>query len=217
MTDVTNYIFGYGSLIDQTSRTRTNPNAHTATPVMVEGLARGWWIHGDPIGFSTCFLAVQSKPYALCNGVIYSVTPNELDALDVREANYTRVRISPEQVERLDGSAEIDTDARYWAYTVSSQQRTTPTARYPIVQSYVDICLTGCLDIEDTYPQARAAGFSKLFITSTQDWNTHWVNDRIHPRRPFIHVPQARQIDRLLHDNLPDLFNQIQLEPRRDD
>src|SRR5262249_44445648 len=71
-----------------------------------------------------------------------------------------------------------------------------PTAAVLMVQSYVDICINGCLEIEAQYPRAR--GFAQEFIRSTTGWNAHWVNDRIYPRRPFIYVPNAFLIDQAL-------------------
>ncbi len=207
------YVLGYGSLIEQHSRTRTNPRAQVAAPVIVENVARGWWIHGNKIGYSPCFLGVQPQAGARCNGVVYPVTGPELEALDRREARYTRLQISARDVTLLDGGAGLPPDSRLWVYTVPDALRVVPTARFPIVQSYVDICLNGCLEIEATYPQAQAASFAKMFIEATQDWNRYWVNDRLYPRRPHVFVPRAHQIDTLLHTHLPDLFAQIPLEP----
>ena len=47
----------------------------------------------------------------------------------------------------------------------------------------------------------------------TTGWSEHWVNDRIYPRRPFVHQPRAGEIDRLLSASLPELFGRIRLEP----
>jgi hypothetical protein len=37
------YIFGYGSLIEQASRMRTTPAVMYVLPARVRGYARGWW------------------------------------------------------------------------------------------------------------------------------------------------------------------------------
>jgi cation transport regulator ChaC len=37
------YVFGYGSLIDKESRTRTNPEAVDTRPARVTGYQRGWF------------------------------------------------------------------------------------------------------------------------------------------------------------------------------
>jgi hypothetical protein len=207
------YVLGYGSLIDQESRRRTNPNTRVAVPVMVDNLARGWWIHGRAVQFSTCFLGVQVIPGASCNGVIFPVTDIELAALDVRERNYDRTLITPDNITFLDGSNGLPEDAQVWTYTVAEAKRTVPTPQFPIVQSYVDICMNGCIEIEETYPLAREIGFVARFITDTQDWNPYWENDRIYPRRPHQFQPRAYQIDRALFDHIPKFFKQIRLQP----
>ena len=206
------YIFGYGSLIDRDSRTRTNPAAVAARPVIVEGIQRGWWVHGAPIGFSTCFLSAKEQADAICNGVLYPVTPAELEALDKRESIYTRTRIESDKIRLLDGMNSLEDGAKVWFYAQDSELQL-PDATFPIVQSYVDICLNGCLEIEALYPLAKEANFAELFIKSTADWSHYWVNDRLYPRRPFIYVPKAFQIDTLLYNLIPEQFNFIQLQP----
>lgn len=80
---------------------------------------------------------------------------------------------------------------------------------FPIVQSYVDICINGCLEIENSIPKAKEDHFTIDFIRSTTKWNTHWANDRIYPRRPFMYRKNAFAIDTILKDNLPELFSKI--------
>ena len=41
---MTSYVFGYGSLLERASRTRTNPDAVGAWPARVTGYQRGWSI-----------------------------------------------------------------------------------------------------------------------------------------------------------------------------
>ena len=55
-------------------------------------------------------------------------------------------------------------------------EKSLPTPQFPIVESYVDICLTGCLQIEQGFPDA--GDFASEFITSTQKWSKYWENDR---------------------------------------
>ena len=79
----------------------------------------------------------------------------------------------------------------------------------PIVQSYVDIFVNGCLELQDRY---GLDGFARECIDSTAGWSAHWVNDRIYPRRPFIYRKNAVRIDRLLQAALPEIFPQIRIE-----
>jgi hypothetical protein len=50
----------------------------------------------------------------------------------------------------------------------------------PMVESYVDICNYGCLEIEAQSSSAR--GFVQEFIRTAAGWNAYWVNGRIYPR-----------------------------------
>jgi hypothetical protein len=83
------------------------------------------------------------------------------------------------------------------------------------VQSYVDICIHGCLEVEGKYP--TATGFTQDFIATTDEWNRFWVNDRLYPRRPFIFQPAADQIDGALQKapKTKDLFYEVEIEPAR--
>jgi len=72
-----------------------------------------------------------------------------------------------------------------------------PTPKFPMVQSYVDICINGCLELEALYRGVKGE-FTQEFIRTTSGWNANWVNDRIYPRRPFIYAPNASAIDNAL-------------------
>jgi len=50
------YIFGYGSLIERESRMRTWPSAEFASPVVVKGIARGWFDQTDVPSWSPTYL-----------------------------------------------------------------------------------------------------------------------------------------------------------------
>jgi hypothetical protein len=68
-----------------------------------------------------------------------------------------------------------------------------------MVQSYVDICINGCLELESLYRGVKGS-FTQEFIRTTTGWNANWVNDRIYPRRPFIYAPNASAIDKALKE-----------------
>ncbi|MEM9364228.1 MAG: gamma-glutamylcyclotransferase [Bacteroidota bacterium] len=213
----TNYIFGYGSLIEKESRMRTTPEAQIVHPVIVKGFKRGWFARTGVYTLSTTFLGCVSDENALVNGVIYKISDEDLPLLDKREANYKRKLINPEKIEFL--SDLDDLDCAIWVYTntfTSEREllKNVPDKNFPIVQSYVDICINGCLEIEQEFEKAKEIGFAQMFIESTAYWNTFWANDRIYPRRPFIHRPNANTIDNYLKTYLQDktLFDQIYIE-----
>jgi hypothetical protein len=212
-----NFIFGYGSLIEDESRMRTTPSARYAWPVKVKGVRRGWWARGDASGLTTTYLGALDDPAAWCNGVIYPVTAQEIAATDEREsAGYKRCKIDPGDLTMLDGrSAPPEGD--FWAYInlipPDQLDDNLPSPRFPMVQSYVDICVNGCLEVEGKYP--TAAGFTQDFISTTDAWSLYWVNDRLYPRRPFIYQPSASKIDAALKaaPKTAELYYEVELEP----
>jgi len=63
------------------------------------------------------------------------------------------------------------------------------------------------MEIEARY--SSAGGFVQEFIRTATGWNAYWVNDRIYPRRPFVYVPNASQIDQALEKG--DVLKYVQL------
>lgn len=211
------YIFGYGSLIERQSRLRTTPDAETVYPIVVKGFQRGWFARTGAAGLSTTFLGCVKDSVSKTNGIIYEVNPDELEWLDQREKGYQRIKIDSEHIAHL--TDQVPDEYNIWIYAnrfsgSEIPEANLPCKEFPIVQSYVDMCINGCLEIESLYPIAKEKKFTVEFIKSTCYWSSYWVNDRIYPRRPFIYRPNAYQIDQLLKDNLPDntIFNNIYFE-----
>lgn len=205
------FIFGYGSLVETQSRARTSSSALYASPVNVGGIQRGWFDQTGGVSLSSTYLGAVPNANANCNGVIFQVSQQQLDEFDARETGYKRERIPQSNITMLDGSRSAP-DGDIWYY--ANVQKNFASPQFPIVQSYVDICLNGCLEIEATYPLAKQAKFAETFIKTCSDWSKFWVNDRIYPRRAFIYVPNASQIDQLIVNVLgQEMFSSIQIEP----
>ncbi|HKD03522.1 MAG TPA: gamma-glutamylcyclotransferase family protein, partial [Terriglobales bacterium] len=82
------YVFGYGSLIEKESRTRTNPEAADARPARLTGYQRGWFHQfANNVGSTCTFLGAIEKPGITTNGVIYHV--NDFEKTKERETGYT--------------------------------------------------------------------------------------------------------------------------------
>jgi hypothetical protein len=194
------YVFGYGSLIEKESRTRTNPEAIDARPARVAGYQRGWFHQfANHVGYTCTYLGAIQKTSTTVNGVIYHV--NDFEKTKERETGYTAAPLSADKIEMLDGAGSWDPSKVVYIFVSNPadiSKTGEPTSVLPMVQSYVDICINGCLEIEGLYPPAR--GFVQEFIRTTTGWNAHWVNDRIYPRRPFIYVPNAGNIDQSLQE-----------------
>ena len=201
------YVFGYGSLIEKASRTRTNPEAVDAWPARVTGYERGWFHQfADYVGSTCTYLGAIENPQTTVNGVIYKV--NDFAATKERETGYTATRVTGE-ITMLDGGGPWDRDDVYIFLSDPEDISKTkePTPEVPMVQSYVDICVNGCLEIEGLY--RTATGYVQEFIKTSTGWNKYWVNDRLYPRRPFIYSPNASKIDKALQKG--DVLKYVQL------
>ncbi|WP_432177866.1 gamma-glutamylcyclotransferase family protein [Streptomyces sp. NBC_00063] len=203
------YIFGYGSLIQRESREETWPKAGKSFPVSVQGVTRGWYDRVDTVSWGPTYLGALPDRGSTCNGVIFRVTQGELRAFAEREKGYKLNRIPPGDITMLDGRS-APPPGNFWYFASTSARYV--SQEFPIVQSYVDVCVSGCLEIEEEFPASRAAKFAQNFFTATTDWKTPWINDRIYPWRPFVHVPRANEIDTLIRDQLGEkMFRSISL------
>jgi hypothetical protein len=203
------YIIGYGSLMQDESRKRTSPQAEPAHPVEISGYLRGWFARGDSVGFSTTFLGALPDSKAHLNAVIYRIEMDELKATDQRESIYCRASVPLSDIKTLEKSPFKIFGGQAWIYTNRPEAAAIPNAKFPIVQSYVDIFMSGCLEQEQRF---ELKGFAEQCLTTTKDWSTHWINDRPYPRRPSASQPKSRQIDTLLSQQLPEYFSHIRIE-----
>lgn len=197
------YVFGYGSLLERESRTRTNPEAIGAWPARVEDFERGWFHQiQDFVGNTCTFLGAVQAEGKRINGVIYPVA--DLESTKKREEGYTATLLNNKQITMLDGAGPVESAAVYvFLSNKESISRTMePTFEIPMVQSYVDICINGCLELEALYRTLNEPfveeSFTKEFIRTTSGWSKFWVNDRIYPRRARIYAPNAKAIDKAL-------------------
>ena len=207
---IPHHVIGYGSLMETASKDRTWHSTGASLPVRVRGFERSWSARGTDIGFSTTFLGIKPKDGAEMVAALYRVFEIEdFAAGDTREYIYCRAAVAPSQVTMLDGS-QVPDAGKIWIYMLKPESSHPPDTRFPIVQSYVDIFLNGCMELARLVV-AKDVDFVEACVTTTKGWPVHWVNDRIYPRRPF-RQPNARRIDALLHRMLPKQFEAIRLE-----
>lgn len=208
------FVVGYGSLMEAESKKRSAPTAGLNHPVRLSGFQRAWNTRGAFVGFGTTFLGVEAAEKAQMVAAAYSDPDRtNIAGTDARERSYCRKPVDPAQVDFLDGWA-LPADAQVWIYVNKPDNVVQPDANRPIVQSYVDIFLTGCFQLEKQLLPDIAArlDFPAECIRTTAGWSVHWKNDRIYPRRPFIYQRNAGEIDRLLAEHLPDYFSKIEIE-----
>ncbi len=202
------YIVGYGSLMEEASRLRTAPNAGVAMPVRVEGYRRAWIARAAYIGVGTTFLGVLADSKSRISAVLFSMfDESEIVGMDSREQGYCRAKIDANRILMLNNS--VVPDGEFWIYVNRDANIARPSKALPIVQSYVDVFLSGCLQIERNH---SIDGFARECVRSTHGWSKHWVNDRIYPRRPMAQQPNAKVIDKLLDTELPQYFRTMRIE-----
>jgi cation transport regulator ChaC len=177
-TTLTHFVFGYGSLICPESRAITAPEqSHKiATPVSVRNIERVW---SKRTARGMTAMGVRFVEDAACIGVILPVSDKELALFDEREQGYDRLPLllsdvgrvsflSPAHYEEddhdifLQAKEQNATDAvQIWVYVQRVENPASP--EHPIVQTYVDTILRGCLSISEEFAQE--------FIASTKGWH----------------------------------------------
>ncbi|ENF8749118.1 gamma-glutamylcyclotransferase [Vibrio fluvialis] len=159
------YIFGYGSLMNSASRQLTG-NTGKALPATVHGLVRYWGKIDDSYVISPL---VVNPGEGLVNGVLLEIDEAALAEFDRRERGYQRIALTAEQIET---EAEFDREREIWVYV--TEQHQPPCERSPIVQTYVDTVLAGCLEVSEA--------FARHFVEHTVGWHHPLENDRHAPK-----------------------------------
>ncbi len=179
------HVFGYGSLISSESRARTGRSG-APTPARVRGFQRAW--NFPYLADRMTALGAVPREGAVINGVFLPIPPGELVAFDEREEGYARVPVRREGVFPM--GPQEPPEGALWIYVPVDP--CPPTAECPILQSYVDVVMTGCLEFGES--------FAAEFVRTTVAWGYPRENDRSSPRyrRALLSVPLARDIDRIL-------------------
>jgi cation transport regulator ChaC len=234
----TDYIFGYGSIINNASRRATleaalsslhdNINAPSQEDAVIAHLSPKFgfirsWCFRSATGFTALGLQLRgsanesvSEEVDIC-GVLFPVpSANALSAFDIREVGYFRKEVPAEYVTV---AADIGPEChkvmastlknkmyavRIWTYVPEPSRSATPDEEYPIIQTYVDVCIRGCL-------QWGGIDLAKQFVLSTHGWNEFFLNDAPTSRRPWLHRPDYTEIDGILEE----LTDHVKFSERR--
>lgn len=197
----TDFLFGYGTLISEPSRTATSRRRVPAVPARLStgfGHVRGFVARGHgSVGFTALGLRPprEGEAPSSINGVVFPVMDaEEMAAFDRREGGYDRVELDPSLIEPA-GWPGLPRTGRIWAYRPKprrglAQGQDVPDADYPLLQSYIDVVMQGAL--------AEGEAFARELIETTFDWSPFWLDDRPIPRRPWALTPDSGAIDALL-------------------
>ena len=238
---VSNFIVGFGSIIQTRSRVASDPNALDAAPCRINaafGYVREWNFQASTA--QICALGLRKcRPHELgatINGVIFPA-PDDMAAFDTRENGYQRVEVPASMVELL-AWQELPLEARVYVYVPYApavcakygvDEHTSlprcmgpeppagllqseaaglgllpPSLEYPILQTYIDVCISGCLE--------HGEAFAEEFVRTTFKWSAYWLNERELARRPWVHQKAYVRIDALLRRCVPTYFAHRKLE-----
>ncbi|HAS6236634.1 TPA: gamma-glutamylcyclotransferase [Vibrio vulnificus] len=159
------YIFGYGSLINAASRQLTGQTGE-AIPVIAHGLVRYWGKVDDSYILSPL---VVNRGESQVNGVLLEIDDRALAEFDRRERGYHRIEITPDQIET---DHSFNRAHPIWVYVKDDPQPPCPSS--PIMQTYVDTVLAGCLEISEA--------FAQHFVQYTVGWHFPKEDDRHAPK-----------------------------------
>ncbi|MHA6287342.1 hypothetical protein [Maricaulis sp. CAU 1757] len=188
---MTDYLLGYGSLLSRHSRETYSDVTSIALPVRVHGWRRGWTVrYADE---AATYVGVRPDRARAIEAVLVE-TPLSPE-LRQRERGYAFSEIDPASIETLGASSSLP-QGRFWMVVNSEHWRA--DADHPVVQSYVDTCLAGCLE---SGGEARV----RAFIRQTEMWDGTWVNDRAetsprYPRHTPLEKAEQALLDALLED-----------------
>ncbi len=202
------FIIGYGSLLKKASLNRTLPKVEIIEPIYLNNYARSWnAIENIKPTVSSTFLGIEKSKNSRVNCIVFEIENSLLATLDKREFLYDRQKVEVSDIEFTTDAFSINKQDDIWIYITKNPVK--PSKEYPIIQSYVDACISGSLEIEEKF---NLKNFAEDFITTTQQWSSSWVNDRIFPRAPHIHEPDAYRIDILLSQHINEFFTKITIE-----
>jgi hypothetical protein len=200
----TQFIFGYGSLINSASRNSTAAKPVPAIPVRVSavfGYIRAW-NDRSPSGFTALGLRRPGpgENAMTINGVLYPVEGNDMSAFDAREKGYLRVEVPRQDIEAISWQG-LPSQGKIWIYIPNRLGRAPgvdlppPDAEYPLLQSYIDVVIEGGLEY--------SPDFAREIIETTKGWSKFWLNDRRLARRPWVFDADYAAVDELLSSNAP--------------
>lgn len=197
----TDFIIGYGSLINSASRNSTASAPIPAIPVRILpsfGYIRAWNSRADAFTSLGLRKPGPGERALTINGVLYPVNSAELPKYDQREAHYHRVEVPASQIEAV-GWQRLPEAGHLWTYVpLASDPQGEPDADHPLLQSYIDVVIEGGLEYGED--------FAREIIETSDGWSRFWLNDRELARRPQgVLDPKAAAVDIILKKTLrPD-------------
>ena len=215
------YIFGFGSIINtETHASWLTSSDHSCLDGVRAnlraslGFCRGWYFRSNT-GFTALGVKqsqdIDEEEGHDINGVVFRLPHAMLAAFDRREVGYDRIEVPREGLELMmndnhdDNNIDTTTSCttqqftiqpheKIWIYVPQPQYCLEADVDHPILQSYVDTVLQGCL-------QWGGEPMAQQFIQTTTSWSSFFLNDTPSSRRPWLYRKQYDVIDQLLLDS----------------
>mmetsp|Transcript_9789 Transcript_9789/g.19862 ORF Transcript_9789/g.19862 Transcript_9789/m.19862 type:complete len:1268 (+) Transcript_9789:132-3935(+) len=158
------------------------------------------------VGRSNSSSSNNSSEGSDINGVIFQVPTNDMPDFDRREVGYTKIRVPLEYVTIMDNhhhsehaSSSYHEQANFaftpndniWLYVPLPNYIHYADETHPLLQSYVDTVLQGCLEW-------GGPTMAEQFILTTGGWSEYFLNDTPSSRRPWLFRKEYNTIDELL-------------------
>ena len=172
----TPYFFGYGSLVNRA--THIYASAH---PARIKGWRRAWR-HVE--GRDVAFLTAEPDANTTIDGLIAAVPGADWQALDAREAWYTR-----EDAQDLEH--DLIPAPQVQIYHAPQALHRPATKQHPVLLSYIDVVVQG---YETEFGECGVA----RFFDTTDGWDAPIKNDRnapVYSRHQKLTASQTALVD----------------------
>ena len=167
-SDLVGY-FGFGSLVN---RDTLRTNYVDTIPAALKGWRRHWQARTQTLADDIALLSVHVDPGSVIKGLIVIDHAENLAAVDEREAGYTRVQLTLQDLELFDIQARIP--ERLYVY-VADEGSGRDEGR--LLQSYLDAVMQGFYRL---YGEEGVAHF----VDTTANFDRHIIADRHDPQYP---------------------------------
>ena len=204
----TQYLIVYGDLMYEEARLDRLGQSVLELPVLVDDYKRAWQVRAQPDSLKFTRLGVVPSKEDSFNGVVVAVTTDKLTSIDHSSALECRVKIDREKLQSM-SAVPVPAEGEFWIFEAKKKNVRGPTANYPIMQSKVDIFLTGCIDLTKHFKLKK---FADLCVTTTKNWSPNWSNDRRQPIQVKAVQPKNKQVDELLEKLEGGLYERVKAD-----
>ena len=194
-------VLGYGSLLSKDSRERYSNIFTKGIPVTVNGFERAWVTRSE--SEAQTYVGAVPKAEAALNAQLIPASLNP--ALQAREKDYRFVRVKSHSI-TFNDIVSADTDSvleqleKCSLWICETLDCHAPNDEYPVHQTYVDTCLSGCLEHGGIHE-------AKAFVEHTKLWDHPRVNDRAMPK-----YPRSANVKKEVHQTIDSLLEHIDEE-----